>query len=523
MADSVSRRTLLAGAGAATLTVAAPAFPRPALAQTGRPDVVIAVQGLRDSHEPIEAISNIGLRVVNTLFDTLFYRDFLSAPDGSGSAILPAIASGLERVDPRTVRVRIRSDIRFHDGTPVRARDVAFSFGEQRMFGAAPLTPRAKYFKPDLVRVEALDDSTVEFVTREPDYAMEKRLASWIAWVVPRDYYLDRGQDGFGLAPVGTGPYKQKEFVRGDRVVLEANDDYFRGRPTARTITFLAVPETATRVAGLISGEYHIACALTPDTLPLLQRYSALDARGVQIENTHLLVHNQIGNPLADKRVRQAMHLCIDRDALNTSLWAGLAGLVNGFQLPHQGPAYDPQRPPYRQDIGRAKQLLSEAGYSGARISYRTLNDYYVNSVAAAQAMQQWWQQAGLNVEIEIKENWGQVTGDGLMARNWSNGFPVADPVAPLTTDWHEGSTVQTTYGWKAPDEFNRMLSTIKVSPDGPERSAAFQRALDIWDDEAPGTPLYRPYELYGVRRSVAWRPVAFEWMDLRPHNLSFA
>ncbi len=63
------------------------------------------------------------------------------------------------------------------------------------------------------------------------------------------------------------------------------------------------------------------------------------------------------------------------------------------------------------------------------------------------------------------------------------------------------------------------MLSVIKVSPDGPERSAAFQRALDIWDDEAPGTPLYRPYELYGVRRSVAWRPVAFEWMDLRPHN----
>ncbi len=165
--------------------------------------------------------------------------------------------------------MKIRGGIRFHDGTPVRAGDVAFSFGEQRMFGASPLTPRAKYFKPDLVRVEALDDSTVEFVTREPDYAMEKRLASWIAWVVPRDYYLDKGQDGFGLAPVGTGPYKQKEFVRGDRIVLEAERRLFpRPPPTApHASPSLAVPETATRVAGLISGEYHIACALTPDTL----------------------------------------------------------------------------------------------------------------------------------------------------------------------------------------------------------------------------------------------------------------
>ena len=518
--SAATRRSFLIG-GASAAGAAAFSFPRPAIAQSERPDIVIAVQGLRDGHEPIEAISNIGMRVVNALYDTLFYRDYLGAPDGSGTAIEPGLATAVERVDPRTVRIRLRDDVLFHNGKPMTAQDVAFSFGEERFFGETPMTPRAVYFRPALERVTALDDGVVEFVTKAPDYAMEKRLASWIAWVVPEEDYRTKGFEGFNLAPVGTGPYRQKELVRGDRIVLEANDAYWRGKPTARTITFVVVPETATRIAGLISGEYDIVCALAPDSLPLLERYDNVEGRGAQIENTHLIVHNQVG-PLADARVRRAMHLSIDRDRLNEALWAGLAGVPNGFQLPMQGPAYDAGRAPYRQDIAEAKRLLSEAGYAGEPISYRTLNDYYVNSVAAAQVMQQWWQEAGLNVEIEIKENWGQVLEDGLMTRNWSNGFPVADPVAPLTTDWHAGSTVQTTYGWNAPEEFNAALETIKVSPDGPERTAAFQRALTIWDEEAPGTPLYRPYELYGVRKSVGWRPVTFEWMDLRPHNLTF-
>ena len=509
--------------GAATFAgAAALRFPTPALAQSDRPDLVIAVQGLVDNLEPIAAISNVGMRVVNAMYDTLLYRNFLANPDGSGAVIEPGLATSVERLNDRTVRVTLRDDVVFHNGEPMTAQDVAFSFGHDRMFGPEPLTPRAAYFRPDLAEVSVVDDSTVEFVTNGPDYAMEKRLASWIGWVVPEGYFRDKGLDGFGTAPIGTGPYKLKEFLRGDRVVLEANDDYWRGRPTARTVTFVVVPETATRVAGLISGEYHIACALNPDNIPLLQRYSEVEGRGAQIENTHLVVHNQVDNVLADKRVRRAMHKCIDRDALNTALWAGLAGVTNGFQLPMQGEAYDPNRAPYRQDIEGAKALLAEAGYSGEPITYRTLNDYYVNSVAAAQAMQQWWQEAGLNVEIEIKENWGQVTGDGLMSRNWSNGFPLTDPVTPLTTDWHEGSNVQKNYGWKAPEEFNALLGKIRSMPNSPERSAAFQRALDIFDDEAPGTPLYRPYELYGIQSSIGWSPVTFEWMELRPHNLAF-
>ncbi len=518
-----NRRCVLASGGAAIAGAAALRFPTPALAQGDRPDIVIAVQALVDNFEPIAAISNVGLRVVNAIFDTLLYRDFLGNAAGSGIEIVPALATGIERIDPQRVRVTLRDDVLFHHGERMTAADVAFSFGEARMFGPEPMTPRAAFFKPDLIEVTAVDDRTVEFVTRDADFAMEKRLASWIAWVVPEGPFRDGGLDGFGVNPIGTGPFKLREFIRGDRIVLEANDAYWRGRPTARTITFVVTPETATRVAGLIAGDFDFACALSTDNLALLDRYDNVEGRGAQIENIHLLIHNQVNNVLSDKRIRQAMHLCIDREMLNRSLWAGMAGVTNGFQMPTQGVAYDPNRPAYVQDLDRARTLLAEAGYAGERISFRTLNDWYVNSVAATQVMQQWWQQAGLNVEIEMHENWGSLQGEGLMARNWSNGFPLTDPVTPLTTDWGPNSNVQVNYGWTPPEEYNTVLHRIRTLPDGDERTAAFQRALDIWDDEAPGTTLYRPYELYGVRRGIQWRPVTFEWMELRPHNLAFA
>lgn len=504
----------VAAAGVATLPV-------PSLAQGTRPDVTIAVQALPKNLEPIDSISNIGPRIANTIFDTAYYRDFLAKPDGSGNSITESIATGFEQVEPQRTRIKIRTDVKFHNGENLRASDVAFTFGEKRMFGAKPMTPKGRVFKPNLTEVNVIDEETVEFVTAEPDYIMRKRLASWMAFVVPEADYLEKGFESFGQSPVGTGPYKLKEFVSGDRVVLEANDDYFRGKPTARTITFQSVPEVSTRVAGLVSGEFDISVALAPDNLPLLERYDEIEARDALIENTHLVVHRQVG-PLKDKRVRKAMHLCIDRDALNKSLWAGRAGEMRGFQMPHQGESYDPNRAPYETNVAKAKELLSAAGYNGEKITFRTLPNWYVNGLAAAQVMQQWWQGAGINVELEIKENWGQINNDTMMSRNWSNGFWLVDPAAPMTSDWHNKGQANTRYLWDAPEEFDVLLNKVKTSPDGAERTAAFQRALDIWDDESPATPLYRPVEIYGVKRNIGWRPVTFEWMDLRPNNLTF-
>jgi peptide/nickel transport system substrate-binding protein len=95
--------------------------------------------------------------------------------------------------------------------------------------------------------------------------------------------------------------------------------------------------------------------------------------------------------------------------------------------------------------------------------------------------------------------------------------------VTPLTTDWGPRGAIQTSSKWAAPAEYNQLIEQIRATPDGDERRRQFQRLQDIWEDEAPGTILYRPYELYAARKSINWKPVSFEFMDLRPYNLAFA
>lgn len=518
---TISRRKFLAAASAAS-TMAI--LSGPSLAQARqRPELTIAVQGLPVSLEPVNAISNVGNRISNAIFDTLIRRDFFSNAEGSGVALVPAIASSWQREDDRTLRLTIADGVKFHNGRNVTAQDVAFSFSSDRIWGEKPMVARGPLFSARFESVEAVDDKTVLMRTKAADYSLEKRLASWISWVVPEKEYREMGPDAFGQKPIGTGPYKFVEFVNGDRVVLEAFDDYYLGKPTASRVTFQVVPEVASRVAGLISGEYDMACALSPDNLAMLETQSHVEPRASQIENVHLYIYQSDAPVVSDRRIRQALNLSIDRDLLNKALWSGMAGVTNGFQIPQYGECYDADRPGFKHDPEKARALLKEAGYNGEKITFRTLNDYYVNSVAAIQMMMEMWKSVGLNVDMQILETWDQVLAKGLQMRNWSNGFQMPDAATPLTSDWGPGGSAQTTHGWKAPQEYNDLAARVASLPDGTERKQAFQRMLDIWEEEAPGAVLYRPVEIYGVRRNIGWKPVSFEFMDLRPYNLQFA
>ncbi|NPD17453.1 ABC transporter substrate-binding protein [Xinfangfangia sp. D13-10-4-6] len=521
----LNRRNFLSiSLAAGALPVFAPAaFAPAAFAQSAeRPELRIAVQGLPVSLEPVNAIGNVGNRITNAIFDTLIRRDFLANDQGSATDLVPAIAASWAREDDRTLLVTIAEGVRFHNGRDVTARDVAFSFSAERIWGDSPMVPRGPLFSAQFESVEAIDDRTVRMRTTAADWSLEKRLASWIAWVVPEKEYREMGPEAFGLAPIGTGPYKFVEFVPGDRVVLEAFDDYYLGRPTASRVTFSVVPEIATRVAGLISGEYEMACALGPDNIPMLSAEPEVEARATQIENVHLYIFQCDAPVVSDKRVRRALNLALDRDLLNKALWGGLAGIPNGFQIPAYGAVYDASRPGFAHDPELARSLLAEAGYAGEQITFRTLNDYYVNSVAAIQMMMEMWKSVGLNVDMQILENWNQVLEPGLQMRNWSNGFQMPDASTPLTSDWGPTGSAQTLHKWQAPVEYNELAARVASLPDGEERAAAYARLMDIWEDEAPGAVLYRPVEVYGVRRSINWRPVTFEFMDLRPYNLTF-
>lgn len=525
MSDQPSRRHLLAtGAAAAASAVVTPGIHAPSVwAQGRRPDLRIAANGIRNTLEPINSISNVGVRVVNAVFDKLIARDFFAnGAAGNSTALAPGLATSWKRENDRSVVFQLREGVKFHNGQEMTAEDVAFSFSEERVWGDAALKaiPFGRAFSPKWATPEVLGKYSIRLHTRTPSFLIEKFVSSWIGWIVPKDYYRELGADRFGLKPVGTGPYKFVELRADDHVVLEAFDGYWGDKPTAGTITFKSVPEPATRVAGLISGQYDIATTLTPDDAKLINTRNGYESRGVVIENVHLFVFNQKDHELLrDSRIRRAFSLAIDRNLLNQSLWGGQADVTKGFNVSAYGESYDANRAPFRFDPAMARKLLAEAGYDGRPIVYSTTS-YYANAVSALLIMQQMWKAVGLNVVANVAANFP--SAKETQVRAWSNGFAIPDAIAPAVMEYGPNRGVQQNYGWQAPEGFNQICDEVETLADGPERMAKLTKMRDVLEEEQPVVWMYRPYDVYGVRKGLTWRPVSFEMMELRSFNLKF-
>jgi peptide/nickel transport system substrate-binding protein len=512
------RRSLLqlaAALPAATATTAR--------AQDSRPRLTVAVADLPATLEPVRDMGNVGTRVTYSCFDTLIRRDFLSAPGGSGAALVPSLAESWQRVSPQELHVTLRQGVRFHNGDELTADDVAFTFSAERMWGPKPWIPDARNYFGVLDDVAATGRYTVRFHTRGPDVLLEQRLASWGAWVVNKRAYQALGLEGFARAPVGTGPFRLTRFVSDTVAEYDAFDDYWMGRPTAAGVSFRKVPEIATRVAGLVSGEFDIATNLPPDQIDVLGRYKNIEARSVVLANAHLLIYDLRGPAMGDRRVRQALSLAIDRKLLVDSLWNGRAVIPNGHNFPEYGQMYLPGHA-YAYDPDRARALLAAAGYKGERIAYRTLPNYYTNALPAAEILLEMWKAVGINAALEVVETFPQMSRPGMQIGNTSNSVRLPDPLGSLWVSWAPDATAQASGEWPAASAagFNAAGRALEVETDPAKRRALFETMLTEWETEAPGTILYQPLETYGVRKSITWQPYTFYYMDLRPYNLRF-
>jgi peptide/nickel transport system substrate-binding protein len=516
----IGRRALLA---AAALPPLAAALPRAGFAQAARPKLTVAVADLPPGLEPARDMGNVGTRISYTLYDTLIRRDFLSMPGGGGSKLEPGLAASWKRESPSELVVTLREGVRFHNGDRLHADDVAFTFSAERMWGEKPMIPDARNYFGVLTHVEALDDKTVRFRTRGPDVLLEMRLASWASWIVNKRHYQAVGIDGFARNPVGTGPMKFRSFTRDTTVQFEAFDEYWMGRPNFSAVEFRKVPEVATRVAGLVAGEFDIVTNLPPDQIATLNRFPNVEARSVVLANAHLLVFDMRDPVMADKRVRQALGLAIDRKLLVETLWNGQAVVPPSHNYPEYGPmflegralAFDPER---------ARRLLREAGYRGQKITYRTMPNYYTNALAAAEILVEMWKAVGINAELQVVESFTQMQGPGQQIGNTSNSTRLPDPLGAIWPSWGPNTSFQVRGMWAKDSAaaFNAAGSALEVESDPARRKALFARMLDEWETEAPSTILYLPLETYGVRKPLKWQPYSFFYMDLRAYNLSF-
>jgi peptide/nickel transport system substrate-binding protein len=507
---------------AGVIAVASFAFGSAAEAQQ-RPDLVVAVNSLGDKMDPADFPLATELRVYGSVFDNLIRRDYKAeaADPSRGTVLVPALATNWKRIDGRTVELDLRQGVKFHNGDEFTADDVAFTFSQERIFGKNAMLPAAKSFFGCWEPVEVLSPYKVRIVSCETDPNIELKLAHYSSAIVNKRAYLNMGQAAFKRAPVGTGPLKFVEWKNGDYAKFAAFDDYYGGRPTFNSITFREVPEAAARVAGLVGGDFDLITQVTPDQFPVIQAHDDLQVLPSLLDQMQILwlVGN---NPvIADKHIRQALAVAIDRGAIVKSLWNGQTTAQNQFQLPTLGALYNKSRSGFAYDPDRARELLKEAGYSGQPITLRVLANYYVNGETVIQAIQSMWQAVGINAKLEIVENWTQAFAPGAAAVMGGCGFEYAAPEALASCFFGDQAlTRQRGFPQGVPDldALAKNLATL----DEAQRQATFKSILDVFDDQVPAIPLYRTPQFFAAKQSLSWAPTADYRTDFRPYNLSF-
>jgi peptide/nickel transport system substrate-binding protein len=515
----IRRRALLAAPAAAPALL-----PRVAGAQAdARPVLRVAVQALPPTLEPLEAISNVGLRITCNVFDTLWRRDFAAEAREGGSRLTPFLATALEQRDPTTWVATLREDVRMHDGTALTAADVLSTFSAERMWGPEVQAFEGRVNFGHLAGVEAEGPHRVVLRTRGPDPVMPQRLAAYGGWIHSARFYAAEGLAGMRRAPVGSGPYRVASFQRDQRVVLDAFDEYWQGRPPARQVVFTVVPEASSRLAGLRAGDFDIVTNLLPEQAAGLARDRAVEPMEVLLDFAHILYYDTRQGPLRDARVRQGLNVAVDYDTLGRALWGEGFRRMAALQLPSFGDYYDAGRRGFAFDPDRARRLLREGGYRGEELIIRIAPTYYLQMLQGVQVVQEMWRAVGVATRLETRENLSAVLQPGADIRPTSIAFRFADPLGGgLSVHLSEEYSLQKAGFWQ-PRRFNALVRELRAATDPAQRHAAWLALLDEFEAEAPALILYPVREYLGRRRAIRWSHPPLYYMDFRASNLAFS
>ena len=347
------RRVVLAALSVALLLAVAP---RPALAapdgtMTWGVHVTLAARWL----DPAETEALI------TPFMVLYaIHDALVKPMPAGPNT-PALAeSWTISKDGLTYDFALRKGVRFHNGDPVTAEDVKFSFDRYKGASSKLLKDRVKEF-------QVVDPGRVRVTLREPwpDFmTFYGTSATGAAWIVPKKYVEKVGDDGFKKSPVGAGPYKVVSFSPGVELVMEAFDGYWRKAPAVKRLVFKSMPEETTRAAALKKGEVDIVYLLSGPVAEDIKRTAGLRLVAAEPPGVFWLDLPEQWDPKSpwhDRRVRQAAVHALDRQAINQAETLGFSKPTGS--LLHSNLEFARFFEPAPYDPARAKRLLAEAGF----------------------------------------------------------------------------------------------------------------------------------------------------------------
>lgn len=455
------------------------------------------------------------------------------------NTLAPALAEKWEiRDGGRTYVFHLRKGVRFHNGREVTAKDLLYSI--TRSLDPRVASPVALVYLSDIVGAQAFRDGknpAVQGLAAPDDHTLQIRIDAPKAYFLAKLTYptayavcQEEVEKGGGTISdrnmVGTGPFKLAEYRRGDRLVLDANPDYFEGAPKLARIERRILLDNGTRRDKFEAGELDItdismamykADRENPKLQPLMKTFKR--------PSVYYMALNQGAfPPFKDARVRQAFAHAVNKEQIVSTVHEGVPPVAHGA-VPHGVPGFDPEFRGLPYDPAKAKQLLAEAGYPDGQgfpeltLHFRaSMEDIRSTAVAIAGDLK-----ANLGLQVKLEETeWATF----LKKRNsgempfyflrWAADY--LDPQNFLSTMLHSKAP-ENTLGYHNP-EFDRLCDTADVMQDPRKRIATYRQAQGIVIRDAPWVPIYyqTDVELWNPRL----RGVEDSLMGHLPHKRTF-
>ncbi len=458
--------------------------------------IVILQSAEPKSLDPIvEGLSHT-INVIGQVLDPLVWFTYDLKAD-------PRLAVSWRNLDPLTWEVKLRPGVKFTNGEPFNADAVVESFKYLTKPGAVRRAQLAAW-----ETIERVDDLTVRVRTRVPD----ARFLFGLIWMdIMPPGVLKSNPDSLADRPVGTGPFKVVEWVKGERIVLEANDGYWRGRPKIDRVIFKAVPEASARVAALRAEQADLIVNVPPDTADLLDKGPNTKVVAVAGLRNVTIIFDTRTTPFNDVRVRKAMNYAIDKESINRNIFGGRAVIQATPSHPLTF-GHNPTVKPYPYDVEKAKSLLAEAGYpNGFEVEFHHPSGRWLKDVEVAQAV------AGMLSKVGVRTK--LTTGEyGTFFANWAKGdfkgMTMIGTLNLIDADQVIGLFLYSKGTWPhywRDSKLDAMYERVGEIVDR-EKRRQFLREMEAYlSDQAPWLFLYFQTDLYGANRKLKWRAPANE------------
>lgn len=460
--------------------------------------------------DPAAVQSRIAGIILGNMYEYLVGR----APDGS---LQPGLATEWLYEDELNLVFTLRQGVTFHNGDSFDAQDVKVSVDRilsDDEFAASRVALRT------ITGVEVIDDFRIRFTTESPDPLLLKRLGL----IVPSRFLAEHGNATLNVNAVGTGPYELVEWVPDSRVVMKRNENYWGSPAPIENVIFRAVPEATTRVAELLSGNADVITNMPSEQVPVVD--ADPDTQAFAAPSNRMVAAyfnpNSDDSPLNNVQVRQALNYAVDIEAITEFVLDGfgtpIATIVTPFDF-----GFNPNVEPYPFDPGRAKDLLTQAGYPNgfSTTMVSTGQGEFLNDRTFAQAIVGFLADVGIVVDLQFREFNSYI--DQLVGRTIPEEIFIIDAATslfdamPIAATFIEKDGQASYFSFPEADE---LISQARTTTDSAVREAALFRVQEIIKDEPIAIYSHFQRNLFGLSRRTIWEGRADEQVNIK--DISF-